>query len=86
VSDDPNRDPEKRDGNGRGDVSWNQGLVVAGLAMTIPGLLFGPPAVGYYLDSAFGTSPWITVIGFVVGLIGTAIDLFVILKRVGLME
>jgi F0F1-type ATP synthase assembly protein I len=67
-------------------MSWNQALVVSGLAMSIPGLLFAPPAVGYWLDTIFGTYPWITVTGFVVGLVGTAIDIFQLLRRVGLME
>lgn len=70
----------------RGDISWNQALVIAGLALTIPGLLFGPPVVGYWLDSLFHTDPWITVTGFVVGLLGTAIDVWQILRRIGLTE
>ena len=69
-----------------GGVSWNQALVVGGLAMSIPGLLFAPAAVGYWLDTLFGTSPWITAGGFVVGLVGTALNIFQLLKRVGLME
>ena len=69
-----------------GSVSWNQALIVSGLAMSIPALLFTPPVVGYLLDGAFGTYPWITVVGFVVGLVGTVIDIFVLLKRVGLLE
>ena len=69
-----------------GGMSWNQALVVGGLAMSIPGLLFAPPAVGYWLDTIFGTYPWITVTGFVVGLVGTAIDIFQLLRKVGLME
>ena len=78
---------EKRDGKPpAGGMSWNQALVVGGLAMSLPGLLFAPPAVGYWLDTIFGTYPWITVTGFVVGLVGTAIDIFQLLRRVGLME
>jgi hypothetical protein len=69
-----------------GEISWNQGLLLAGLAMTIPGLLFAPPAFGYWLDSVFGTAPWLALAGFVVGLIGTAIDIWQILKRVGLLS
>ncbi len=79
-------DKNKNSGGRKSDISWNQGLLVAGLAMTIPGLLFGPPAFGYYLDTLFGTYPWITVIGFIIGLITTAIDIWQILRRVGLME
>jgi hypothetical protein len=78
---------EKRDRKPQQEgLSWNQALIVGGLAMSIPGLLFAPPAVGYWLDTVFGTYPWITVTGFVVGLVGTAIDIFQLLRRVGLME
>ena len=86
MADNRDFDSKKRGSKGSGDISWNQGLLVAGLAMTIPGLLFAPPAVGYWLDEVFGTYPWITLGGFVVGLMGTAIDVWQILRKVGLME
>jgi F0F1-type ATP synthase assembly protein I len=85
---DENPDPKtaKRNATKRGEVTWSQALVLAGLAMTIPGLLFGPAAFGYWLDSVFQTAPWLAAAGFVVGLIGTAIDIWVILRRMGLAE
>jgi F0F1-type ATP synthase assembly protein I len=60
--------------------------VVAGLVMSLPWLVFGPAAFGYYLDYLFGTSPWIALIGLVIGVTGSVIDVVVILRRVGLME
>lgn len=78
--------PNKRQPPDRGDVSWNQALLVAGLAVTIPGLLFAPPAAGYWLDTIFLTYPTWTLVGFVVGLITTAIDAWQILRRIGLVE
>ena len=80
------RDDVSRRKSKSGEITWNQGLLVAGLAMTIPGLLFAPPALGYWLDTLFHTYPWISVTGFVVGLMGTAIDVWQILRRVGLLE
>ena len=67
-------------------LSWNQGVVVAGLVMSLPWLVFGPAAFGYYLDYVFGTSPWFTLSLLGVGIVGSAIDVFVILRRVGLMK
>ena len=83
-----NLDPKiaKREATRRGEVTWSQGLVLAGLALTIPGLLFGPAAFGYWLDSIFKTDPWITLAGFCIGLLATAIDIWQILRRMGLAE
>ena len=76
----------KRKATKRGEVTWSQGLVLAGLAMTIPGLLFAPAGFGYWLDTVFKTDPWLTLAGFVVGLICTAIDIWQILRRMGMAE
>jgi F0F1-type ATP synthase assembly protein I len=72
-------------GRKKGDLSWNQAIVVGGLAMSVPGLLFGPPVIGYYLDQWLGTAPWLFIAFFVVALIGTAFDVYVILKRIGML-
>jgi F0F1-type ATP synthase assembly protein I len=86
VADNRDDDSIKQSKKKSGELSWNQALVVGGLAMTIPGLLFAPPAMGYWIDSVYHTDPWFTVGGFVVGLLGTAIDVWQILRRVGLVE
>jgi F0F1-type ATP synthase assembly protein I len=86
VADNPDPNAAKREATKRGEVTWSQGLVLAGLALTIPGLLFGPAALGYWLDLTFKTDPWLTLTGFVVGLIATAIDIWQILRRMGLAE
>ena len=49
-------------------------------------MIFGPAGFGYYLDYLFGTSPWFTLSLLVVGIVSSAIDVFVILRRVGLMK
>lgn len=81
-------DPNKRPVSGRrkSDKNWNQAILIGGLAMSIPGLLFGPPAFGYWMDTIFGTSPWLTLIFLAAGLVGTAFDVYVILKRVGMLS
>jgi F0F1-type ATP synthase assembly protein I len=76
-------DQNKRDD---GSISWNQAIIVGGLAMSVPGILFGPAALGYFLDPKLGTAPWLTLAGFVVGLIATAIDVWIILKRIGMLK
>ena len=53
--------------------------------MSVPGLLFGPPVIGYYLDEWLGTAPWLFIAFFVLALIGTAFDIYVILKRIGML-
>jgi len=80
MSDD---DRNKRDD---GSISWNQALIVGGLAMSVPGILFGPAAVGYLLDPKLGTTPWLTLAGFVMGLIATGVDVWIILKRIGMLK
>jgi F0F1-type ATP synthase assembly protein I len=74
---------ETRDeaGDANGDVSWRQAMIVGGLALSLPAMLFGPAAVGYWLDSLLGTSPWLVISFLAVGFIGTAINVYVILKR-----
>jgi len=80
-------DPSKgKDSSGTNDVSWRRAMVVSGLALSLPAMLFGPPAVGYWLDSIFGTSPVLFLSFLVIGFIGTAFDVYVILKRTNVVE
>lgn len=67
-------------------MTWNQGVIVAGLAMSIPGILFGPPLFGIMLDERLGTSPWFTLGLLVTGFAATVVDIIFILKRIKLME
>ncbi|MDY6851065.1 MAG: AtpZ/AtpI family protein [Thermodesulfobacteriota bacterium] len=55
-----------------------------GLAMvlaTVIGL-----AIGYYLDSVFDTSPWLTLIFLILGIIAGFRNLYIIQKRVQRMD
>ena len=67
-------------------MSWNQAVVVGGLAISLPGMLFGPPLVGMVIDDYFGTSPWFSLGMLVMGFIATVYNIFLILRRVKLMS
>jgi F0F1-type ATP synthase assembly protein I len=69
-----------------GDVSWRKAMIVSGLALSLPAMMFGPPVVGYWFDSMFGTSPWFTLSFLAVGFLGTALNVYVILKRMRLFQ
>jgi F0F1-type ATP synthase assembly protein I len=56
-------------------------MIVSGLALSLPAMLFGPPAIGYWLDTVLGTSPWFMLGFLAIGFLGTGIDVYVILKR-----
>lgn len=61
-------------------------MVITGLALSIPWLLFAPILIGFWLDDYFHTSPWITVVSFALAIFATGFDMWVILKRVGMFE
>jgi F0F1-type ATP synthase assembly protein I len=66
-----------------GDPSWRQALATVGLALAIPSMIAVPILGGWWLDNKFGTSPVLFIVGLVVGLIGTAIDVYKLLQRFG---
>lgn len=49
------------------------GLRTAGYLLAIPGLLIASPLVGFFagswLDGRFGTTPWLTLAGVVLGFV-----------------
>ena len=51
----------------------NRGLRSAGLLLAIPTLLIVSPLVGFFvgswLDRRFGISPWLTIVGLVLGFV-----------------
>lgn len=73
-------------GESDSDVSWRQSMIVSGMALSLPAMLFGPPAIGYWLDTVFGTTPYLFLAFLVVGFIGTALDVYIILKRTGVVR
>ena len=77
-------DREKRSRK-KGDISFSQSLLLGGLALSAPGLLLGPPLFGYWLDEQFGTGPWLLLLFLVAGFVGTGFEVYVILKRIGMI-
>lgn len=77
----PEEPNDAASGRATDDAAWRSSLIIGGLALSIPTMLFGPPALGYFLDEQFGTKPWFFGVLLVVGFLGTAVDVFVILKR-----
>jgi F0F1-type ATP synthase assembly protein I len=71
----------KNDRNG--DVSWRQSIATVGMALAIPSMIAVPALVGWYVDKRFDTWPLWFLIGLILGLLSTAIDIYKLLKRFG---
>ena len=65
------------------EMSWREAVTTAGLALAIPGTMFIPALVGWWIDDRYSTSPLWFLIGIFIGLIGTAYDIYKLLKRLG---
>ena len=65
------------------EMSWREAVTTAGLALAIPGTMFIPALVGWWIDDRYSTSPLWFLIGLFIGLIGTAYDIYKLLKRLG---
>ena len=76
---------DNNDTNG-GGISWRTATATVGLALAIPSMLFVPALVGYWIDSKYGTSPLWLIVGLVIGLLGTAFDVYRLLKRLGQLK
>lgn len=74
--------PDKS-GESEGGISWRQAVGTVGLALAIPWMIGVPALVGWWLDKKFETSPWCFIVGLVLGLLGTALDIYQLLKRFG---
>ena len=64
-------------------VSWRQSLTMVGLALGIPWMIGVPAIAGWYVDKHYGTEPLWFLVGLILGLIGTAFDIYKLLKRLG---
>ena len=62
-----------------------KGLRTAGLLLAIPTLLIVSPLVGFFLgswiDRRFGTSPWFTILGLVLGFVAAGRETYRIYQR-----
>jgi F0F1-type ATP synthase assembly protein I len=73
-------DPEQPGGR---EVSWRQAMGTIGLALAIPWMMGVPAVIGWWLDKKYATAPLWLIVGLVVGLLSTALDIFRLLKRFG---
>lgn len=78
-------DEAKKRARKKGEISFNESLLLGGLALSAPGLLLGPPLLGYWLDEQLGTAPWLLLLFLVAGFVGTGFEIYVILKRIGMI-
>jgi F0F1-type ATP synthase assembly protein I len=81
-----NSDMPTDDDNNDGGISWRAATATVGLALAIPSMLFVPALVGYWIDSKYGTGPLWLIVGLVIGLIGTAFDVYRLLQRLGQLK
>jgi F0F1-type ATP synthase assembly protein I len=82
-SDDDN--PDKRDGPNKleGGISWRQAMGTVGLALAIPWMIGVPALIGWWLDERYATTPLWLIVGLVLGLLTTALDIYKLMKRFG---
>jgi F0F1-type ATP synthase assembly protein I len=72
------------DNKQRDNLNWRQAMVTVGLALAIPWMIGVPAIIGWYVDRNYThTYPLFLIIGLCVGLLSTAFDIYVLLKRFG---
>ena len=69
--------------NQDGGISWRKAVGLVGLALGIPWMIAVPALAGWYVDKHYGTQPRWFLVGLILGLIGTAVDIYKLLKRLG---
>jgi len=68
------------------DAAWRAGLAAAGLALAIPWLIGIPAYIGWLLDKHYGTWPLWFIVLLLGGLLGTALDIYKLLKQFGQLD
>ena len=63
-----------------GGISWRQAMGSVGLALAIPWMIGVPTLIGLWLDKRYATTPWWFIIGLVLGLFTTAVDIYKLMK------
>jgi F0F1-type ATP synthase assembly protein I len=66
-----------------GGISWRQAMGTVGLALAIPWMIGVPTLIGLWLDKKYATTPLWFIIGLVLGLFTTAVDIYRLMKRFG---
>ena len=81
----PSPSDNKNDASGdlKGGISWRQAMGTVGLALAIPWMIGVPALIGWWLDKKFETSPLWFIVGLILGLLTTAVDIYQLLKRFG---
>lgn len=73
---DPPEKPSDPDQKDSGNASWKQAMMSMGLALGIPTTLGVPLILGIYLDRRFHTEPIFFLLLGLLGVVGSAIELF----------
>jgi|HubBroStandDraft_6_1064221.scaffolds.fasta_scaffold382881_2 F0F1-type ATP synthase assembly protein I len=73
-------------GQGKNDRDWQQALSAVGLALAIPWLIGLPAYLGWYIDKKYGTWPLWFIILLALGLIGTGLDIYKLMKQFGQLD
>lgn len=71
------------DNQGRNGISWREAMATAGLALAIPWMIGVPALIGWWLDRRYDTWPLWFLIWMFAGLLGTAFDVYKLVKRFG---
>jgi F0F1-type ATP synthase assembly protein I len=70
---------------GRGEDPRFEGLRSAGLLLAIPTILIVAPLVGFFIgqwcDRRFGTSPWLVILGLILGFTAAGRETTLIYRR-----
>ena len=80
---DDNPDERDRSNRATGGISWRQAMGTVGLALAIPWMIGVPTLIGLWLDKKYATTPLWFIIGLVLGLFTTAVDIYRLMKRFG---
>jgi len=79
----PHGDDDENAPSAKGGISWRQAVGTVGLALAIPWMIGVPALVGWWLDKKYATTPLWFIVGLAIGLVGTALDIYQLLKRFG---
>lgn len=70
--------PSDQDRDGRNAAA--RGYILAMRVMTVSIQMAVPPGVGWWVDQRYGTSPWVTLLGVVLGFSMAMLELMKLTK------
>lgn len=68
------------------DIAWRSGMVMVGIAFSIPSSFGGPIFIGYLLDKECNSSPIFLLIGLFLGAFSVAVSIKVLIKKMNAMK